>query len=113
MYEKLKQDDRQAKESLYALERQKQPKEQALTMLQTNLAQLKATLEGMQREVGSDLQSQLTDDEQGEIERLNDEIARLNADLKEVSDERIRVWDCFCLRGRALKGCFVAGEREE
>lgn len=70
---------------------------------ETSVASLKASLETMQgsaaslnEELGSDLLSQLSVEDQREVDYLNDQIKNLTQQNKEALTERIRVKSKIC-----------------
>lgn len=83
---------------------------------ETSVASLKASLETMQgsaaslnEELGSDLLSQLSVEDQREVDYLNDQIKNLTQQNKEALTERIRVkfWDSEIELWKCLLYCEI------
>uniref|UniRef100_A0A7M5WMF7 RecF/RecN/SMC N-terminal domain-containing protein n=1 Tax=Clytia hemisphaerica TaxID=252671 RepID=A0A7M5WMF7_9CNID len=65
--------------------------ESALTNYQGELERLRGQMKSFQEELGTDLLSQLTTEDQEEVEQLNGEIAELKEKLKVVFNERTKL----------------------
>lgn len=52
---------------------------------------MKASSESLKAELGTDLLSQLTVDDQKEVDRLNDDITTINNTSKKVLKDRVKV----------------------
>ena len=59
--------------------------------LQASLESMKTSAQSLQEELGTDLLSQLSVDDQMEVDRLNDEITTINANSKKVLKDRVKV----------------------
>jgi structural maintenance of chromosome 3 (chondroitin sulfate proteoglycan 6) len=62
-----------------------------LNALNATIEQFCAKEESLRSEVGSDLVSQLTVEEQTTIDRLNDTIEQITQELKEIIQKRVEV----------------------
>jgi structural maintenance of chromosome 3 (chondroitin sulfate proteoglycan 6) len=62
-----------------------------LNALNATIEQFSAKEESLRSEVGSELVSQLTVDEQATIDRLNDTIEQITQDLKDIIQKRVEV----------------------
>ncbi|XP_076824516.1 structural maintenance of chromosomes protein 3-like [Clavelina lepadiformis] len=91
VYERLKGDLRVLKEQEQAMQRALEPKERSLQSLQTNCEALQSTKLSLEEEMGTDLLSQLSTDDQQEVDRLNDEIKELTSVHKEAMQQRVRL----------------------
>nr|XP_018670625.1 structural maintenance of chromosomes protein 3-like isoform X2 [Ciona intestinalis] len=91
VFDKLKGDLRILKEKLQAMHRALEPKERSLASLQSHCEALKSTKLSLEEEMGTDLLSQLSSDDQGEVDRLNDEIKLLTSEHKEMVQQRVRL----------------------
>lgn len=90
-YEKLKTDVMRWKEEHRAITESRPQKDWKLSSLQHELEQMKSTRDSYQAEVGTDLLSQLSVNEQGEVDRLNDKIQDLTRRAKEAYRRRMRL----------------------
>lgn len=66
-------------------------KERQLNTLNATIEQFCAKEESLQSELGSDLISQLTLDEQATIDRLNHTVEQITQELKEIIRRRVEV----------------------
>ena len=66
-------------------------KERQLNTLIATIEQFCAKEESLQSEVGSDLVSQLTVEEQATVDKLNDTIEHITQELKEIIRRRVEV----------------------
>jgi uncharacterized coiled-coil protein SlyX len=66
-------------------------KERQLNTLNATIEQFCAKEESLQSEVGSDLVSQLTVEEQTTVDKLNDTIEQITQELKEIIKKRVEV----------------------
>jgi hypothetical protein len=66
-------------------------KERQLNTLIATIEQFCAKEESLQSEVGSDLVSQLTVEEQAMVDKLNDTIEQITQQLKEIIKRRVEV----------------------
>ena len=62
-----------------------------MNSLKASLDSMKTTAQSLNDEVGSDLLSQLSSEDQREVDMLNDQIKTLTRENKESLKERIRV----------------------
>jgi len=90
-YDQQRQDVRNLQKSRQAAEGGLAPKESALTNYQGELERLRGQMKSFQEELGTDLLSQLTTEDQEEVEQLNGEIAELKEKLKVVFNERTKL----------------------
>ena len=67
------------------------PQERQLNALIATIEQFCAKEESLQSEVGSDLVSQLSVEEQATVDRLNDTIEQITQELKEIIKKRVEV----------------------
>ncbi|VDP97697.1 unnamed protein product [Trichobilharzia regenti] len=88
-FDKLKKDIHMWKEELRAKQETKPQKEYKLSSLCHDLDQMKYTMESYKVELGTDLLSQLSVQEQREVDRLNDKIQELTKEAKEAYKKRI------------------------
>ncbi|KRZ98075.1 Structural maintenance of chromosomes protein 3 [Trichinella sp. T8] len=88
VYEKLQQDGRLLREERQMLQQSKHPKERQLSSLESTLQQLEAQKESLNRDLGSEMLSQLTVDEQSSLEELNRRILKLKESAKVLFNER-------------------------
>ncbi|KRZ34969.1 Structural maintenance of chromosomes protein 3 [Trichinella pseudospiralis] len=88
VYEKLQQDGRLLREERQMLQQSKHPKERQLSSLESTLQQLEAQKESLNRDLGSEMLSQLTADEQSSLEELNRRILTLKESAKVLFNER-------------------------
>lgn len=65
--------------------------ERQLNALNATIEQFCAKEESLKSEVGSDLVSQLSTDEQRTVDQLNDTIDRITQELKEIIQKRVEV----------------------
>ena len=65
--------------------------EKSIASLHTNLEAMKGSAQSLNEELGSDLLSQLSVEDQREVDYLNDQIKTLTTQNKEAFQERIRV----------------------
>lgn len=91
VFEKMKADVRMLKEQLQATQRALEPKERSLTALQSHCEALRSTEKSLQEEVGTNLLSQLTVEDQQEVDNLNDLIKSLTAQHKDAVQKRVRL----------------------
>ncbi|KAF5405707.1 hypothetical protein PHET_00673 [Paragonimus heterotremus] len=83
-FDKLKKDMHMWKEELRGKKEAKPKKEAKLSSLRHDLDQMKYTMESYKVELGTDLLSQLSVQEQREVDRLNDKIQELTRQAKEA-----------------------------
>ncbi|XP_064630415.1 structural maintenance of chromosomes protein 3-like [Lineus longissimus] len=90
-YDKMRGDVRLMKEEFDAIEKAKPQKERSLNSLKSSLDSMKTTAQSLTDEQGSELLSQLSVDDQREVDTLNDQIKRLTRENKESLKERIKL----------------------
>merc|ERR1719505_298199 len=87
-YERQKQDVKNLQKSRSSAESCLGPKESALAKSETELEGLKNSQKSLQEELGTELLSQLSEEDQQEVESLNDEMLELREKVKLVMKER-------------------------
>ncbi|XP_025093657.1 structural maintenance of chromosomes protein 3-like [Pomacea canaliculata] len=90
-YEKMQAEIRLAKEELVSLERAKPSRGKSVSSLQASLQAMQGQAQALKEELGTDLQSQLTMDDQREVDRLTDQITQLTQQNRATWQERIRL----------------------
>ncbi|KAK7110449.1 structural maintenance of chromosomes protein 3-like [Littorina saxatilis] len=90
-YEKMQSDIRLAKEELKQLEKAQPSKGKSVSSLQASLQAMQGQAQALKDELGTALQSQLTMEDQREVDRLTDEIAQLTQQNRAVWQERIKL----------------------
>ena len=65
--------------------------ERSLASLQASLESMKTSSSSLKEELGTDLLSQLSSDDQREVDRLNDEITQINLNSKKILKDRVKV----------------------
>uniref|UniRef100_A0A182WC99 Structural maintenance of chromosomes protein n=1 Tax=Anopheles minimus TaxID=112268 RepID=A0A182WC99_9DIPT len=88
-FEKIQADIRLMKDELSRIERFRNPKERSLAQCKANLEAMTSTKEGLENELHQELMSQLSVQDQHEVDSLNDEIRRLNQENKEAFTSRM------------------------
>uniref|UniRef100_A0A182ULJ0 Structural maintenance of chromosomes protein n=1 Tax=Anopheles melas TaxID=34690 RepID=A0A182ULJ0_9DIPT len=88
-FEKIQADIRLMKDELSRIERFRSPKERSLAQCKANLEAMTSTKEGLENELHQELMSQLSVQDQHEVDSLNDEIRRLNQENKEAFTSRM------------------------
>ncbi|GLH09602.1 hypothetical protein R5R35_002746 [Gryllus longicercus] len=91
IFDKVKADIRLMKEELAGIERYKVPKERSLDQYASSLEAMKTTKEGLESELHQELMSQLSVQDQLEVDKLNDDIRRLTQENKEAFSTRMRL----------------------
>ena len=91
VFEKVKADIRLMREELNNIERSKQPKERSLAQLRSSLEAMQSTKEGLESELHQELMTQLSVNDQLEVDRLNDDIRRLTQENKDAFIQRMRL----------------------
>lgn len=66
-----------------------------MTSLQASLQAMQGQAQALKDELGTELQSQLTMEDQKEVDRLSDQITQLTQQNRAAWQERIRVGVCF------------------
>uniref|UniRef100_A0A6B2ELJ6 Structural maintenance of chromosomes protein n=1 Tax=Phlebotomus kandelakii TaxID=1109342 RepID=A0A6B2ELJ6_9DIPT len=89
IFEKVQADIRLMKEELTRIERFRNPKERSLAQCKANLEAMNSTKEGLESELHQELMSQLSTQDQREVDQLNDDIRRLNQENKEAFSARM------------------------
>ncbi|CAF3556883.1 unnamed protein product [Rotaria sp. Silwood1] len=90
-YEQMKSDAKYLQSELDRIVTHRPGKERQLNTLIATIEQFCAKEESLQSEVGSDLVSQLTVDEQTTIDKLNDTIEQITQELKEIIQKRVEL----------------------
>ncbi|XP_046369014.1 structural maintenance of chromosomes protein 3-like [Haliotis rufescens] len=90
-YEKLQAEVRLAKEELKSVEKQKPSKGKSVSSLESSLAAMVATRDSLNEEVGTDLLSQLSMEDQREVDQLNDKVKGKTEENRAAWKERIRL----------------------
>lgn len=74
----------------------------SVSSLQASLQAMQGQAQALKEELGTDLQSQLTMDDQREVDRLTDQITQLTQQNRATWQERIRVsyrvYDDLCMQ---------------
>ncbi|PIK61922.1 putative structural maintenance of chromosomes protein 3 isoform X3 [Apostichopus japonicus] len=91
IYEKMRSDMRIMKGESNVIEKALGPKEKRVQSLLSNLEAMKGSARSLEDELGTDLLSQLSVQDQREVDRLNDEIKGLNLQNKKALNERIKL----------------------
>ena len=91
IYDKMRADLRLNKEEAQRIETSRAPKERSLASLQASLESMRTSANSLNDELGTDLLSQLTVEDQKEVDRLNDLIQQLTAENKEALTMRVKV----------------------
>ncbi|PIK59377.1 putative structural maintenance of chromosomes protein 3 isoform X3 [Apostichopus japonicus] len=90
IYEKMRSDMRIMKGESNVIEKALGPKRNVQSLL-SNLEAMKGSARSLEDELGTDLLSQLSVQDQREVDRLNDEIKGLNLQNKKALNERIKL----------------------
>ncbi|XP_055593678.1 structural maintenance of chromosomes protein 3 isoform X2 [Uranotaenia lowii] len=88
-FEKVQADIRLMKDELSRIERFRSPKERSLAQCKSNLEAMNSTKDGLENELHQELMSQLTVQDQHEVDQLNDDIRKLNQENKEAFTSRM------------------------
>ncbi|XP_070540446.1 structural maintenance of chromosomes protein 3-like [Ptychodera flava] len=91
IFEQMRSDLRIQREESQVIQRSLQPKERRLNSLKSNLEAMKSTAQSLEEEMGTDLLSQLSVNEQKEVDKLNDEIKEITQQNKDTMNQRIRL----------------------
>ncbi|XP_013420555.1 structural maintenance of chromosomes protein 3 [Lingula anatina] len=91
VYDKMRGDLRLMKEEHSQIQKARQPKERSLASHQASLDSMKTSAQSLNEELGTDLLSQLSTDDQQEMDRLNDEIRRLTQQNRDSLKERMKL----------------------
>ena len=67
--------------------------ERSLASLQTSLESMKTTAQSLNEELGTDLLSQLSVEDQIEVDKLTDQIAALTNENRSALKDRVKVGD--------------------
>ncbi|XP_053407291.1 structural maintenance of chromosomes protein 3-like [Mercenaria mercenaria] len=90
-YEKMKADVRLMTEELKNLQKSQPGKGKSVVNLQSSLEAMKGTALSLKEELGTDLLSQLSVEDQEEMDKLNDQIKTLTQQNKDSLKERIKL----------------------
>lgn len=91
IFDKVQADIRLMKEELSRIERFRNPKERLIVQCKASLEAMNSTKDGLENELHQELMSQLSSQDQREVDTLNDEIRRLNQENKEAFSERMQL----------------------
>lgn len=91
IFDKVQADIRCSKEDLVRLERFKSSKDRSYTTCKASLEAMTSTKEGLENELHQELMSQLSVQDQREVDTLNDDIRRLNQENKEAFSARMQL----------------------
>ncbi|KAK6174533.1 hypothetical protein SNE40_017790 [Patella caerulea] len=91
IYDKMQADLRLANEELKEISKIQPGKGKSIVSLQSSLEAMKGSAISLKEELGTDLMSQLSVDDQREVDYLNDQIKQLNIQNKNAWQERIRL----------------------
>ena len=75
----------------------------SVTSLQASLQAMQGQAQALKDELGTDLQSQLTMEDQREVDRLSDQITQLTQQNRAAWQERIKVSLSLCCVGILLE----------
>ncbi|XP_037041276.1 structural maintenance of chromosomes protein 3 [Bradysia coprophila] len=89
IFDKVQADIRLMKEELTRIERFRNPKERSVAQCKSNLEAMNSTKEGLESELHQELMSQLSSQDQRDVDQLNDDIRRLNQENKEAFSARM------------------------
>lgn len=90
-FDKMKTDIRLLKDELATIERSRQPKERSLVSHESSLNSMESLEESLRNELQQDLLTQLSVQDQQEVDRLNDEIRQLTQKNKEAFSRRMHL----------------------
>ena len=90
-FDKIQADIRLMKEELTRIDRFRNPKERSLAQCKANLEAMNNTKDGLENELHQELMSQLSVQDQCQVDTLNDEIRRLNQENKEAFSARMNL----------------------
>ena len=90
-FDKMRADLRLMTEEKQSIDKSKSPKEKSVASLQSSLEAMQSSASSLNEELGSDLLSQLSVEDQREVDYLSDQIKSLTQQNKEALTERIRV----------------------
>ncbi|CAF0819204.1 unnamed protein product [Adineta ricciae] len=90
-YEQMKSDAKHLQSELDRIVTHRPGKERQLNALIATIEQFCAKEESLQSELGSDLVSQLTMEEQSTVDRLNDTVEKITQELKEIIRKRVEL----------------------
>lgn len=91
VFDKVQADIRLMKDELSRIERFRSPKERLIAQCKATLEAFNTTKDGLEQELNQELMSQLSSQDQREVDTLNDEIRRLNQENKEAFSERMQL----------------------
>ncbi|XP_076467825.1 structural maintenance of chromosomes protein 3-like [Babylonia areolata] len=90
-YEKMQAEIRLSNEELHQLEKARPSKGKSVSSLQASLQAMQGQAQALKDELGTDLQSQLTMEDQKEVDRLTDQITQLTQQNRAAWQERIKL----------------------
>lgn len=91
IFDKVQADIRLMKEELTRIERFRNPKERSVVQCKSSLEAMNNTKEGLENELHQELMSQLSSQDQREVDQLNDDIRKLNQENKEAFSARMQL----------------------
>ncbi|KAI0216956.1 Structural maintenance of chromosomes protein 3 [Lamellibrachia satsuma] len=91
IYDKMRADLRLMKEEAQRIETSRAPKERSLASLQASLESMKTTAQSLNEELGTDLLSQLSVEDQIEVDKLTDQIASLTNENRAALKDRVKL----------------------
>lgn len=90
-FDKVQADIRLMKDELTRIDRFRNPKERSLVQCKANLEAMNSTKEGLESELHQELMSQLSVQDQREVDQLNEDIRRLNLENKDAFSLRMNL----------------------
>lgn len=89
IFDKVQADIRLMREELTRIERFRAQRDRQIAQCKSSLEALNSTKDGLENELHQELMSQLSSQDQREVDTLNDEIRKLNQDNKATFNERM------------------------
>jgi len=90
-FDKMKTDIRLLKDELATNERSRQPKERSLLSHESSLRSMESSEESLKSELQQDLLTHLSSEDKNEVDKLNEEIHKLNKSNKEAFSRRMQL----------------------
>lgn len=91
IFDKVQADIRLMKDELTRIERFRNPKERSVAQCKSSLEAMNSTKEGLENELHQELMSQLSSQDQREVDQLNDDIRKLSQENKEAFSARMQL----------------------
>lgn len=91
IFDKVQADIRLMREELSRIDRFRNPKERSVAQCKSSLEAMNSTKTGLESELHQELMSQLSVQDQREVDQLNDDIRRLNQENKEAFSARMQL----------------------